>query len=337
MTTMEEIKTPFLNIQTDFGFKQVFGQVKNKKALIRFLNILFAGKFVVTDVIYHDKEIIPSEEEGKRIIYDVYCTMPIKKSESIYFPISQKEDSEGEKDSEHHFILEMQNIYIQPFEERLVFYASKMIAGQGKAGWDYELAPVFAIAVTDFNFNHMSPKLIRDVMLVDRESMEPLTDKVHIFLCSLKEVPAQWEDCKTELEEILFLIKNMENMDNTSVAYKEGRYPEVFEAARSNKLRPSDMVEYRKSLDRLRDLQRGIKYETENARRKALEEGRAKGRAEGRAEGMAEGLEIGEAKGKNAERQESIRIMISLGIPAEKIAEKYKISIHDVMNIAECE
>ncbi len=41
---MEEIKTPFLNIQTDFGFKQVFGQVKNKKALIRFLNILFAAQ-----------------------------------------------------------------------------------------------------------------------------------------------------------------------------------------------------------------------------------------------------------------------------------------------------
>ncbi|MDE7419764.1 MAG: Rpn family recombination-promoting nuclease/putative transposase [Muribaculaceae bacterium] len=327
---MEDIKTPYLNIQTDFGFKQVFGQVKNKKALIRFLNILFAGKLTVTDVIYHDKEIIPSEEEGKRIIYDVYCTMPMKKSDSSYFPVSQKDGADGEKDSEHHFILEMQNIYIQPFEERLVFYASKMIVGQGKAGWDYELAPVFAIAVTDFNFNHMSPKLMRDVMLVDRESMEPLTDKVHIFLCSLKEVPAHWEECKTELEEILFLIKNMENMDNTSMAYKEGRYPEIFEAARSSRLRPSDMVEYRKSLDRLRDLQRGIKYETENARRKALEEGRA----EGRAEGMAEGMEIGEAKGKNAERRESIRIMISLGISAEKVAEKYQISVMDVRKIA---
>ena len=286
---MEEIKTPYINIQTDFGFKEVFGQVKNKRVLIRFLNVLFSGKLTVKDVVYHDKEILPSEEKGKRIVYDVYCTINTSKMESPFFPIDQRSGNEEKDKSEHHFILEMQNIYIQPFEERLVFYASKMIAGQGKAGWDYELAPVFAIAVTDFNFNHMSPKLVRDVMLVDRESMEPLTDKVHIILCSLKEIPARWEDCRTELEEMLFLIKNMENMDDTSVAYKEGRYPEVFEAAKSSRLRPSDIVEYRKSLDRLRDIQRGIKYETENARRKALEEGRAEGLAEGLAEGRAEG------------------------------------------------
>ncbi|MDE5586366.1 MAG: Rpn family recombination-promoting nuclease/putative transposase, partial [Muribaculaceae bacterium] len=285
---MEEIKTPYINIQTDFGFKEVFGQVKNKKAIIRFLNVLFSGKLTVRDVVYHDKEILPSEEKGKRIVYDVYCTMPTTKSGSPFFPVAQKNGKEEEDKSEHHFILEMQNIYIQPFEERLVFYASKMIVGQGKAGWDYELAPVFAIAVTDFNFNHMSPKLVRDVMLVDRESMEPLTDKVHILLCSLKEIPSRWENCRTELEEMLFLIKNMENMDDTSVAYKEGRYPEVFEAARSSRLRPSDIVEYRKSLDRLRDIQRGIKYETENARRKALEEGRAEGRAEASAEEIRE-------------------------------------------------
>ena len=213
----------------------------------------------------------------------------------------------------------MQNIYIQPFEERLVYYASKMIVGQGKAGWDYELAPVFAIAITDFNFNHMSPKLVRDVMLVDKESMEPLTDKVHILMCSLKEIPTRWENCKTELEEMLFLIKNMEHMDNTSLAYREGRYPEVFEAARSSQLRPSDIVEYRKSLDRLRDIQRGIKYETENARRKALEEGRAEGLAEGLAEGRAEGLAEGRAEG----RAEGLAEGLAEG-RAEAIAEKLK-------------
>ena len=64
----------------------------------------------------------------------------------------------------------------------------------------------------------------------------------------------------------------------------------MFEAAKSSRLRPSDIVEYRKSLDRLRDIQRGIKYETENARRKALEEGRAEGLAEGLAEGRAEAI-----------------------------------------------
>ena len=67
----------------------------------------------------------------------------------------------------------------------------------------------------------------------------------------------------------------------------------MFEAAKSSRLRPSDIVEYRKSLDRLRDIQRGIKYETENACRKALEEGRAEGRAEAIAEKIKKAKEIG--------------------------------------------
>ena len=155
-------------------------------------------------------------------------------------------------------------------------------------------------------------------MLVDRDTLEPLTDKVHIILCSLKEIPERWEDCKTELEEILFLIKHMDNMDSSSSAYREGRYTDVFEAARSNRLRPDDMVEYRKSLDRLRDIQRGIKYETENARRKALEEGRAEGRAEGR---MAEKIEIA-------------RKMISSGINTEMISAFTGLSESEISNLS---
>ncbi len=57
-----EIKTEYINLQTDFGFKHVFGSVANKQALIRFLNALFEGKLIVTDIVYHDKEILPSEQ-----------------------------------------------------------------------------------------------------------------------------------------------------------------------------------------------------------------------------------------------------------------------------------
>ncbi|MDE6337202.1 MAG: Rpn family recombination-promoting nuclease/putative transposase, partial [Muribaculaceae bacterium] len=72
---MEEIiTTPYINLQTDFGFKHAFGNPKHKPALIKFLNVLFEGKLTVTDVVYHDKEILPSEKDGKRIVYDVYCT-----------------------------------------------------------------------------------------------------------------------------------------------------------------------------------------------------------------------------------------------------------------------
>ena len=284
-----DIQTEYINIQTDFGFKHVFGNIKNKTALVRFLNALFDGKLTVTDVVYHDKEILPSDEKGKRIIYDVYCTTPVSRKNSPFYPDTQAKDEEAAF-RDHHFILEMQNIYTPPFEERMTYYASKMVAGQGKAGWNYELEPVFAVAITDFNISQLSPKLVRDVMFADRISGEPLTDKVHIILCSLKEVPDKWENCRTEMEYLLFLIKNIEHMDSTSLAYREGRFSEIFEAARSSRLKEDEKVAYSQSLDKLRDTQAGIQFAADQARNEGREEGREEGRAEGREEGRAEGL-----------------------------------------------
>lgn len=277
---MAKIQSEFLNMQADFTFKRVFGSEMNKHILIRFLNALFDGKLFIKDVTFHDKEKLPSSPKGKRIVYDVYCTAPSSKMDSAFFPAIQKEGDNKNDSRDHHFILEMQNIYTPPFEERIVFYACKMISEQGKSGWDYELDPVFAIAITDFNFSHLSPKLIRDVMLIDRETKEPLTDKVHILLCSLKELPEKWEDCKTELEEMLFLIKNMDKMDTMSLAYIEGKYAEVFEAARSTNLKDTETIAYSQSLDKLNETIAGFRY--------AKEEGIKLGKAEGKAETLQE-------------------------------------------------
>ena len=288
---MAKIQSEFLNMQADFTFKRVFGSEMNKHILIRFLNALFDGKLFIKDVTFHDKEKLPSSPKGKRIVYDVYCTAPSSKMDSAFFPAIQKEGDNKNDSRDHHFILEMQNIYTPPFEERIVFYACKMISEQGKSGWDYELDPVFAIAITDFNFSHLSPKLIRDVMLIDRETKEPLTDKVHILLCSLKELPEKWEDCKTELEEMLFLIKNMDKMDTMSLAYIEGKYAEVFEAARSTNLKDTETIAYSQSLDKLNETIAGFRYAKEEGIKLGKAEGRAEGKAEGRAEGRAETLQ----------------------------------------------
>lgn len=115
-------------------------------------------------------------------------------------------------------------------------------------------------------------------MLVDRDTMEPLTDKVHLLLCSLKELPGSWEDCQTDIEQALFLIKNIDKMDNTSLAYREGNFADIFEAARSNRLREDETIAYSQSLEKLRDTQKGILFAAERAREEGWEQGRAEGR-----------------------------------------------------------
>ena len=66
-------------------------------------------------------------------------------------------------------------------------------------------------------------------------------------------------------------------MDSTSVAYRQGHFAEIFEAARSSRLKDEEKVAYSQSLDKLRDTQAGIRFAADKAR----EEGRAEGEARG--------------------------------------------------------
>ena len=79
-------------------------------------------------------------------------------------------------------------------------------------------------------------------------------------------------------------------MDSTSLAYREGRFAEIFEAARSNRLREDEKIAYSQSLEKLRDTQAGIRFAADMAREEGRAEGEAKGRAEGEAKGRAEGV-----------------------------------------------
>ena len=65
----------FISLFTDFGFKRVFGQEENKKFLIGFLNSLFDGEFVVTDLHYRDKEQPPETKEERGVIFDIHCPL----------------------------------------------------------------------------------------------------------------------------------------------------------------------------------------------------------------------------------------------------------------------
>ena len=289
---MEQLTT-FINIQTDYGFKRMFGTPKNKRILIRFLNALLGDSVAVNDVVYHDKEMLPDDENGKRIIYDVYCT-------------SQCEN--------HHFILEMQNFYEPPFAERVLYYTTKIIAGQGKKGWDYNLKPVISIVVMDFDLKDLTKALIHDMQLADVRTGDILTDKMKVLLLSLKQIESKaWKDCCSEIERLMYLIKNMDKLDKNSEIYKSREYQDMFDAAETDNMVNEELVAYSESLQRMRDYQSGLDY----ARKESFEDGVSKGIEEGRKEGIAEG----------------IRFMLSVGISPEIIATQYNMTIEAVLSL----
>ncbi len=263
---MEKLTT-FINLQTDYGFKLIFGLPENKHILMRFLNAVFGDDLTVTDVVYHNKEILPATPDGKRIIYDIYCTS---------------------QEQKHHFILEMQNAYEPPFEDRMLYYTAKAVAGQGQAGWTYELKPVITIVVMDFDLRGMKKALVHDFRVADVATGEILSDKMRMIMLSLARIEHKtWKECESEIERLLYLIKNMDKLEKDSEIYRSKEYKEIFDAAESQSLASEDVVAYSQSLQRLRDMQSGIEF----ARKESFQEGMEEGRKEGRKEGMERGWE----------------------------------------------
>ena len=334
---MHKITTTFISLQSDFGFKRAFGTERFRSALLLFLDSLLGDEMKVTDVRFHDKEVLPSSESGKRIVYDVYCTMEVPAGESA-LKQGHLIKSVNMQPVTHHFILEMQNVYEPPFEDRMLYYAAKSIADQGTRGWNYDLDPVILVAVTDFDFPFLKGRMLRDFRVSDRYTNEVLTRKLRMLFLSLRQVPEKWEDCKTHLQRILFLIKNMDKLDKNSAPYVEGGYEKLFEAAESSHMAAEDVVLYSQSLERLNAYRAGIDYAAEQSWASGLEKGRTeglqKGRAEGLQKGRAEGLQKGRAEGLQKGRAEAemeiARNMLKAGISKELISSTTGLTIDQI-------
>ncbi len=89
----------------------------------------------------------------------------------------------------------------------------------------------------------------------------------------------------------------MDKMESTSLAYREGKFTEIFEAARSSRLRDDQIVDYSKSLERLRDTQKGMEFIA--AKERAA--GREEGKAEGEKDAMIRVAQKMKAKGSSIE------------------------------------
>lgn len=257
----------FIDLRTDYGFKRIFGSEERKGLVIRFLNALFEGEFHVDDVQFHDKEVLGRDSDSKRIIYDIYCTTKEEKKK--------------------HFILEMQNVYEPNFADRALYYVMAAVIKQGRKGaeWHYDIESVYSVMFLNFNFRHLSERLVRDVRLIDTKTNEVYSDKMRMIFLAMPEMKKRWADCHTELEQLIYLVKNMEKLDKNSDAYKSKQYDDLFDSCEKVYLSAEELVEYSRSKRRMSDLEYSMSLYKEECRA----EGRAEGREEGRVEGREEG------------------------------------------------
>ena len=297
---MSEIEDKYISLLTDFGFKRIFGTDLNKDLLISFLNALFEGSHVITDVKYLNTEHLGDIHTERKAIFDVYC-----------------ETENGEK-----FIVEMQNAFQEFFKDRSLFYSTFPIREQGVKGsdWDFHLNHVYTIAL--LNFDMHDPAFDRDqlshtVKLCDTYTHKVFYDKLDFIYVEIAKFDKTIDELSTTFEKWLYVLKNLSRLDNQPQSLRDKVFDRLFTQAEIAKFNPRELREYEDSRKAYRDLKNCL----DTAMREGIEKGRTEGRAEGIAEGRAEGIAI------------AVKAMYSNGMNVDTIAATMNMSPENVKEI----
>lgn len=289
----------YINPLTDFGFKRIFGTPFNKDLLMSFLNALFNGDPVVSDITYKNSEKFGTNEEARRAVFDVYCTT----------------------DTGARIIVEMQNVYQDFYKDRSIYYSTFPIAEQAQRGnWNYELHDVYTIGILNFTFpedKHSDSSIFREVKLMDTDSHEIFYDKLTYIYVELANFHKTLEECDSLLEKWIYCLRNLQNLMSRPLALQGRVFEKLFKTAEIAKMTTEDRRAYELSANAYRDIKNGM----DAAKREGMEKGIAIGTEKGIAIGTEKGIAIGTEKGARAKALEVVRKMKARGLEDGMISE----------------
>lgn len=273
----------YLDPKNDLTFKKVFGEHKDLvKSLINALLPLDGDK-EVDSVEYLTAELVPDTPMGKDSIVDVRCM-----------------DLRGRQ-----FIVEMQMIWSQAFQQRVLFNTSKAYVKQLRRSREYKLLqPVYSLnLLNDVFMPDLPNEFIHNYNIVHMQHTEKIIEGLHLTFVELpkftphtileKKMAVLWLKYLTEIDETTRTAPK-ELLDNPET---KKALDEVAEAAYTDE----EIELYDRIWGRV-DKERLYYADAESIGRAAgivigLKEGMEKGIAEGMEKGMAEGIEKGMEKG----------------------------------------
>ena len=223
----------YINPFTDVGFKRIFGQELSKPLLLHFLNSLLEGERRITNITLVDKEQVGVYDEDRSLIYDILC----------------------ETETQEKIIVEMQNREHPNFKERMLYYASQAIARQGEKGseWGYDIKAVYLVAFTNFTLSQVQESFRIDIGVCDMRTGKLFTDKMRLIFLQLPLFTRDPDDCETDFERWIYVLKNMETLNRLPWAAKNSVFQRLSEIADVASLNKEERMKYDSALKKYRD------------------------------------------------------------------------------------
>ncbi|WP_337393193.1 Rpn family recombination-promoting nuclease/putative transposase [Prevotella sp.] len=300
----------YINPFTDWGFKRLFGQEFSKGLLISFLNDLLVGELQVKNVVFKDKEELPSTKDQRGIIYDVYC----------------------ETDTGERFILEMQNRWQPNFLDRSICYACRSVLEQVDKGKTerqdaYKFLPIYTVCFMNYKSeNEELDKFRTDIILADKDSGKLVSNKLRFIYLVLPLFEKKVDECDTDFDKWIYVLKHMEALSRMPFTAQKEIFKQLEEYADSHRLTKKEWEAYENSLWIARDNMACMAA----AEIAAKEKGMAEGRAEGRAVGREEGREEGRAAGMAEEKIATAKRLLAMGLNTSQVAQGAGLSMEEV-------
>ena len=282
----------------DYAFKRIFGSEPNKDLLIDFLNGVFRGRKIITDLSYNTAEHPGDLNTEGSAIFDLLCT-----------------GTDGES-----FIIEIQRGRQAFFKERALFYTSRLISGQAPKGkraqWAYNLKEIYLIALLeDSKLNpDDSNAYLHDICLCNRDTGKIFYDKLNYTYIELINFVKGETELDTDLDRWLHVLKNMSRWDKLPLYLRKPIFEKLFNIAEYTNFTKEEKDMYDSSMKYKWDNQAVLDY----ARMEGLERGRLEGKLEGKVEGKLE-----QAKAIAREMKKD-------GLPLAQIAKFTNLSVIEI-------
>jgi predicted transposase/invertase (TIGR01784 family) len=240
----------YINILTDFGFKRIFADEKNKDLLIHFLNSIMRFQGIkIKDITYKNTEFVGEYEEDKKVILDLYCT-----------------NEKGE-----HFLIEVQRAEQEFFKKRLLFYASRLVQEQGIKGkkWDYNFKGVYSIAILDFDMPE-SEEILNSYRILNEKTHTPFLDDFGFVIINLTQFNKQEHQLKSNFEKWLYLLKNLDKLKDIPLKLQQHLFVKLFNLAEYGALSKKEQKAYMESLKKYNDWENVLEFAQKKGYKKAV-------------------------------------------------------------------
>jgi len=256
----------FAPLTLDFTFKKAFASEQCTELLLFLLNT-FLERVLKEPII--DVKVIHTVQLGKTrrkrgAVFDIQC-----------------EDASGAR-----FIVEMQVEEQKHFIKRSLFYLCMAVANLAKKGrmesrgkkipYDYNIPVVYTLSFLDFDadFGKGCDEVIQYLSLSNELHPEVrYDDLMRLIYVRLTRFAKTEEECKSDLDRMLFIFKNAHNLGKIPKSFKKMVFKRLFEIARISNFTNEELMDYESDMKRFSDHANALAY----AEEKGITKGETRG------------------------------------------------------------